>query len=200
MKKIATALSSLLILTITFTGFAQEKRSVFQGFDGGMMIHAGYLQGQIPSIPYHAKGATFGLGGVARAHLGKHWMIGGEGYVSTLRQMKNGSYIKYGWGGFLGEFYWPFKYVMPYIGVTVGGGACTTLLMFDGDRTDWQPEHNAVFHKQPFMAIDPFIGCDFIITKSVHLTLKADCLNSISHGNLLMPMGPRFYFGCIFYH
>ena len=138
--------------------------------------------------------------GVWRARLGKHWMIGGEGYVSTLRQMKNGSYIKYGWGGFLGEFYWPFRYVMPYIGVTVGGGACTTLLMFDGDRTDWQPEHNAVFHKQPFMAIDPFIGCDFIISKSVHLTLKADCLNSILNGNLLMPIGPRFYFGCIFYH
>lgn len=165
-----------------------------------MMIHAGYLQGQIPSIPYHAKGATFGLGGVARAHLGKHWMIGGEGYVSTLRQMKNGSYIKYGWGGFLGEFYWPFKFVMPYIGVTVGGGACTTLLMFDGDRTDWQPEQNAVFHKQTFLAIDPFIGCDFIVSKSVHLTLKADCLNSLSHGKLLMPMGPRFYLGCIFYH
>lgn len=67
MKKIATVLSTLLILTITFTGFAQEKRRVFQGFDGGMMIHAGYLQGHIPSIQYQAKGATFGLGGVARA-------------------------------------------------------------------------------------------------------------------------------------
>ena len=74
------------------------------------------------------------------------------------------------------------------------------ILMFEGDRTDWQPEHNAVFHKQTFMAIDPFIGCDFIVSKSVHLTLKADCLNSISHGNLLMPIGPRFYLGCIFYH
>ena len=136
MKKIATALSAFFFLILTFTGFAQEKHSVFQGFDGGMMFHAGYLQGNIPSIHYQAKGATFGLGGVARVHLGKHWMIGGEGYVSTLRQMKNGSYIKYGWGGFLGEFYWPFQYVMPYLGVTVGGGACTTLLMFDGDRTD----------------------------------------------------------------
>lgn len=200
MNRACIVFSAILFFLCTCQTHAQEGNKVYQGFDGGMMIHVGYLQGNIPSLQYQAKGATFGLGGVARVHLGKHWMIGGEGYVSTLSQLKNGSYIKYGWGGFLGEFYWPFKYVMPYIGVTVGGGANTDLLMFDGNRTDWQPEYNVVFHKQTFLAIDPFIGCDFIVSKSVHLTLKADCLHSLSHGNLLMPMGPRFYFGCIFYH
>lgn len=200
MTRIGSLFPCILLLLLSFTASSQEERKVINGFDGGMMIHVGYLQGNIPSIQYQAKGATFGLGGVARVHLGKHWMIGGEGYVSTLRQMKNGSFIKYGWGGLLGEFYWAFRHVMPYIGVTFGGGACTYLLMFEGDRTDWQPEQNAVFHKQSFLAIDPFIGCDFIVSKAVHLTLKADCLNSLSHGNLLMPTGPRFYIGCIFYH
>ena len=200
MNRACIFFSAILFFLCTCQIHAQEESKVFQGFDGGMMVHAGYLQGSIAPLMYQAKGATFGLGGVARVHLGKHWMIGGEGYVSTLSQLKNGSYIKYGWGGFLGEFYWAFKHVMPYIGVTVGGGAGTYLLMFEGDRTDWLPEPDAVFHKQTFMAIDPFIGCDFIVSKSVHLTLKADCLHSLSHGNLLMPMGPRFYFGCIFYH
>ncbi|MCR4964420.1 MAG: hypothetical protein K6A41_02060 [Bacteroidales bacterium] len=200
MTRIGFIFSTLLLFLLTFSTQAQEERKVFQGFDGGMMIHVGYLQGEIAPLHYQAKGATFGLGGVARVHLGQHWMVGGEGYVSTLKQLKNGSFIKYGWGGLLGEFYWAFKRVMPYVGLTIGGGACTNLLMFDGVRTDWQPEPNAVFHKQTFMAIDPFIGCDFIISKSFHLTLKVDCLNGISQGKLMMPMGPRFYFGCIFFH
>lgn len=200
MTRIGFLLSTILLFLITIPASAQKEHKVYQGFDGGMMIHVGYLQGNISPLSYQAKGVTFGLGGVARAHLGQHWMVGGEGYMSTLKQMKNGSFIKYGWGGFLGEFYWSFRHVMPYIGLTLGGGTQSELLLFDGDATDWQPERGAVFHKQPFMAIDPFIGCDFIISKSFHLTLKADCLNSISQGKLMMPMGPRFYFGCIFFH
>lgn len=43
----------------------------------------------------------FGIGGVIRVHLGDHWRVGSEGYVSTIKQANNGSYVKYGWGGLL---------------------------------------------------------------------------------------------------
>ena len=181
---------------------AQEEANpkVLTGFNGGMMLHTGYLFGEMLEIGYNAKGVPFGLGGVIRVQLGQHWMVGGEGYVSTLRQLHNGSYIKYGWGGVLGEFYWAFKHVMPYVGLTVGSGAQTSFLMFDGHSGDWTAESKAVFHKQGFMALTPFIGCDFILTKLLHLTVKADWMTTIADKKLLEPMGPRFYVGLIFYH
>lgn len=182
---------------------AQEdsvRRKIVRGFDGGMMVHAGYQTGTIVPLDYQAQGATFGLGGVIRIHLGEHWMLGTEGYMSVMSQLKNGSYIKWGWGGILGEFYWAFKRVMPYVGLTLGGGSLTTFLMFDGNSGDWENERDAIFHKERFFAADPFIGCDFIVTKSMHLTLKADWLSGIGKTGLLKPYGPRFYFGFIFYH
>ena len=205
MKLLQTLLIFFVIFMSCSPSFSQEdsapaKAKVLTGFNGGMMLHTGYLYGTIPEIGYKAQGAPFGLGGTLRLQLGQHWMIGGEGYVSTLRQMHNGSYIKYGWGGVLGGFYWAFRHVMPYVGLTVGGGKQTTLLLFDGTSSDWTSENDAVFHKQGFCALTPFIGCDFIATKFLHLTLKADWMTTISGHNVLAPTGPRFYFGVIFYH
>ena len=94
--------------------FAQEKK-LFNGFDGGMMVHTGYLKGNFQQLEHPVSGMPFGIGGVIRAHLGNHWRIGGEGYVSTLKQSGNGSYVKYGWGGLLGDFYWVIGRFVPYV-------------------------------------------------------------------------------------
>jgi hypothetical protein len=50
------------------------------------------------------------------------------------------------------------------------------------------------------MALTPFIGCDFILTKLLHLTVKADWMTTIANKKLLEPTGPRLYVGLIFYH
>lgn len=167
--------------------------------DGGMMLHTGYLAGNIESLNYKASGMPFGVGGVLHVHLGKHFRIGGEGYVSTLHQMGNGSYVKYGWGGVLGDFAWTFKHVMPYVGLTVGGGSNTDFLMMDSPDEDHRIEGEAYYRKQGFMLIDPFAGCDFILSEKIHLTAKVDFLVPLGQ-NLQIPAGPRLYFGILFYH
>lgn len=58
----------------------------------------------------------------------------------------------------------------------------------------------AYFHKEPFVAIDPFIGCDYIVSEKLHLTLKIDYLNGIGGKELYLPTGPRAYIGFIFCH
>ena len=192
----------LYFFTILLNINAQDsirKRAV-TGFNGGMMLHVGYVAGTIGEAGYKAAGCPFGIGGVIRLRFGKHFMLGSEGYVSTLKQGHNGSYIKYGWGGLLGEFYWEFKHVAPYFGLTVGGGANTVFLLRSGSAKDWLPEHDVLFHRQGFAAVVPFAGCDFIVTKAFHLTLKTDLMNCFSKGKLLQPSGPRFYFGFIFNH
>ena len=108
------------------------------------------------NILHVADGA--GRGGVIRLHLGDHFRIGSEGYVSTLSQRSNGSYLKFGWGGLLADFYTVIGRLQPYAGLTVGGGAMTTLLMFEEPASVWAPIDRTVFHKQGFMAIDPFVG------------------------------------------
>jgi hypothetical protein len=179
---------------------AQERKGIYQGFDGGMMLHTGYLQTNIaPLGNYRAEGAPFGIGGVARIHLGKHWRVGGEGYISTLSQLNNGSYIKCGWGGVLADFYWIFGRFQPYVGLTIGGGALTHYLMFEEPASPWAPVGKTYFEEQSFMAIDPFVGCEFALTSVLHLNLKMDYLCAIGPAAATMPTGPRIYFGILFH-
>ena len=76
----------------------------------------------------------------------------------------------------------------------------TAYYMFEGDKHDWLPEVSAVFRKQPFFALDPFVGCDFAVGEALRLTLKADWLMAINNEGLNKPLGPRLYFGVIFAH
>ena len=195
MRRIAL---TFLFLSLTVTATAQEKK-LFRGFDGGMMVHTGYLSGELDAIGYQAKGAPTGIGGVIRLHLGEHLRIGSEGYVSTLGQRDNGSYLKYGWGGLLADFYTVLGRFQPYVGLTLGGGAMTTLLMSEEPAQAWEPVDGTYYHKQGFLAIDPFVGCDFIVSGPMHLTLKVDCLCAFGESHLL-PHGPRVYIGFLFYH
>ena len=177
-----------------------SQKKILKGYDGGMLLHTGYLKGTISPINYQAKGTTFGIGGLVHLHLGNHFRLGTEGYVSIMNQMHNHSFIKIGWGGILGDFYWDCGRVIPYIGLTIGGGSVTEMLMFEGDHTDWEPEKETYFHKEPFLAIDPFVGLQIKLTQVIHINIKVDCLNAIGSKNLFHPIGPRLYFGFVFNH
>lgn len=195
MKRLITA-SLCLLLTVAAT--AQQKKSL-RGFDGGMMVHSGYLSGNLDAINYQAKGAPLGIGGVIRLHLGEHFRLGSEGYVSTLSQLGNGSYLKYGWGALLADVYTVIGRFQPYAGLSLGGGSMTSLLMMEAPSSDWAPIDGTYYHKQGFMAVDPFVGCDLIVSGPMHLTLKLDYLCALSQSGLL-PHGPRVYVGFLFYH
>lgn len=51
-RLILTAICLLIFLSSS----AQEKKRL-RGFDGGMMVHTGYLQGDLDAIDYTAKGS-----------------------------------------------------------------------------------------------------------------------------------------------
>ena len=141
-----------------------------------MMLHLGYVSTDVKPLNYKAEGITKGIGGAIRFHLGKHYRIGTEGYVSTMSLMNNGSYMKTFWAGLLNDFYWQFGKFIPYVGLTVGGGALTDCFIFEGDNHDWEQETNVVINKNPFVAIDPIIGCDYCLSEAMHITVKFDCL------------------------
>lgn len=199
MKQVILA---FILSLLACSGIAQEKK-IIKGFSGGMMLHCGYLHGGDNPYNYTPNGLTFGIGGVARLHITEHFRTGVEGYVSTLdlkKDLVKGSHNKLFWTGVLADWYWKAGRFYPYIGATVGGGMETAYYMFEGDSNDWLPEANAVFNKQPFFAVDPFVGCDMAVGDALRLTLKVDWLMAIRQTGLNRPLGPRVYFGFIFAH
>ena len=201
MKKILATIFAFLSLNI----FAQSAEidsynKIFNGYDGGMMLHAGYVKTNVVPLNYAVKGVTKGIGGAIRFHFGNHYRIGTEGYVSTLKLMNNGSYMKTFWAGLINDFYWQVGNFMPYVGLTVGGGALTDCFIFDGDNHDWKKESNVVINKTPFFAIDPIIGCDYCLSDAIHLTFKIDYLIGLGNSDLHLPKGARTYIGFIFFH
>ena len=88
---IATGTYAQKIVANDSTIVAQEKKSIFQGYSGGMMLHAGYLFGKNPSAVLPSgesispQGMTTGIGGSLRINLWKHLRVGCEGYVSTMK-------------------------------------------------------------------------------------------------------------------
>ena len=198
----------LLVVFITFISLSQgqsqnQSKKGFNGYDGGMMLHAGYVSKTVKPVDFKTEGITKGIGGAIRFHFGEHYRIGTEGYVSTLslnKDLSEGSYLKTFWAGLTNDFYWQFGKFMPYAGLTIGGGTVTDCFIFEGDNHDWNPESKVMVNKTAFVAIDPYIGCDYCLTDALHLTLKIDFLNGFNNSELYLPIGPRFYIGAIFFH
>ena len=111
---------------------------------------------------------TFGIGGCAKLYLTKHFRTGFEGYFSTApisKGVQSGSHNKLFWTGILADWYWQKGKFVPYVGTTIGGGMETSFYLFEGDKHDWELEQKSVLHKQPFFAIDPYVGIEYVVGK-----------------------------------
>ena len=72
--------------------------------------------------------------------------------------------------GILTDYTWTWGSFAPHLEITLSGGNTTDFLMIEGSGKDRQPKDKAYFHKSPFVAIAPFIGCDYIVSEKLHLT------------------------------
>lgn len=204
----------IFLLCASMAWAKNDSTAVFQGYSGGMMLHAGYLFGNNPSavLPtgesISPQGMTCGIGGSLRVNLWKHLRVGCEGFVSTMNSdvtdqrdfLQKGSYVRTGWGGVIADACWRMEKVWPYIGGSIGGGAMRSLAVTEGSEADWQPEELAILHKQSFMYVNPYVGMDWCLTPRVHITVRMDWMLALAQNQLLMPTGPRLYFGFMFCH
>lgn len=196
-------------------GASNDSTRLYQGFSGGMMLHTGYLFGQNPNAPKteegvlcSPEGATFGIGGAMRVNLWRLLRIGGEGFVSTMNSpltncrqyLQPGSFVRTGWGGINADMCWRDKPIWPYVGASAGGGSMRSFYLLQGNQSDWQEEEKTLFHKQPFVYVDPYVGMDWCMTAKVHLTFRFDWLLAFHHQSLILPTGPRLYVGFMFCH
>ncbi len=192
-----------LALVISATVSLAEEKKVIKGFSGGMLVHSGYQYGSDNPFNLNISSPTFGIGGCAKLHLSKHFRTGFEGYFSTApinKGAQSGSNNKLFWTGILADCFLQMGKFIPYAGVTLGGGMETSFYMFEGDKHDWELEQKSVLHKQPFFAVDPYVGVEYAVGEALRLTLKTDWLLAINSSGLNRPVGPRVYFGFIFAH
>lgn len=181
----------ILFCLISSVAFSQNPFK-YTGFSGGMMVHSGFLQQS------GEKGMPFGLGGCGKVHFGKYLRVGGEGYVSDLTYGNHNSISSVSWGGLLIDLKADIKRFTPFTGVLLGGGSFQNIILSEGIRNDFGVIENAAFREYSFMAVSPFVGVEYAMTKKLLLVLKADYLMNLNNEQDF-PNGLRVFIGCMFY-
>ena len=215
----------LLIVAILFVGVnifaadtdvdtAKKRHSMaYNGYQGGMMFNIGYVQSRnfqfqdnaaLPLGQYgKLSGASMGLGGALRVGFGKYLRVGIEGYVSTLKYQPKGSSAKIGWGGLLLDSHWHINKFTIFTGGVIGGGSYTHIAMIDkGENTsvnDYVVENQYVSYRHyPFLAIVPFVGMEYSLTKRISVVAKIDYMLNATNWADDYAAGPRFFVGFMF--
>ena len=129
--------------------------------------------------------------------------VGIEGYVSTLKYQPKGSSAKIGWGGLLLDSHWHIKKFTIFTGGVVGGGSYTHITMIDkGENTsvnDYIVENQYVSYRHyPFLAIVPFVGIEYSLTKRISVVAKIDYMINVTNWVDDYAAGPRFFVGFMF--
>lgn len=194
---------------ISYASNPTKHPLAYNGFSGGMMLHAGWVWGGSTTLStpqgnqlaeQKVAGFTNGIGGQMRFHFGKHLRIGAEGYGTYLRYGKTQSKFGIGWGGISIDYQFNAGRFYPYAGITVGGGSATNLTLLESLSNDLVTEQHVSYRKYAFAALTPFIGVEYEISQRLRLILKADWLLNVSNPQPDFPKGPRIYIGFCFYH
>lgn len=212
MGKFLLAVTALLTCIPLFAGDGNGTRKAFSfsGYQGGMMVHSGYVRsGQCQFVSADGaqtygmvmQGAPLGIGGALKLGFGEHLRVGAEGYVSNLYYGRYGSYSSTGWGGVLADCVWHKGRWSWFAGGTIGGGGVKNVTLFDDMPLDFRLENGtASYRHYGFMAIVPYAGVEFALTGRVHLTMKVDWMLNVTRRQADFVTGPRIYLGFMFCH
>lgn len=207
MKRVITA--ALLILALAQSTGAQETSNhplAYNGFAGGMMVHAGFaalgnftIEGS--NIAQPIEGMPKGIGGALKIRLGNHLRVGTEGYASSLSYGKWGSNVSLGWGGILADYLLAINNKWSaYAGVTIGGGVVENLTLTQKPQLDLLPETQTSYRKYTTALVAPYAGAEYVLTSRMSLVMKADYILQVGQKMFDFPSGVRCYVGFMFNH
>ena len=221
MKKFFLLIAVTLVVTLnifaenTDSTLVTKRRSMaYSGYQGGMMFNVGYVESRDFQFQNNSglplgelgrlSGASMGLGGALRVGFGKYLRVGIEGYVSTLKYQPQGSSAKIGWGGLLLDSHWHIKKFTIFTGGVIGGGSYTHITMIDkmganSIENDYIVENQYVSYRHyPFLAIVPFVGMEYSLTKRISMVAKIDYMLNVTNWADDYAAGPRFFIGFMF--
>jgi hypothetical protein len=211
---ICVSISAFCVSDVDSVGVTKRSSMAYSGYQGGMMFNVGYVESRdfqfqdnsgLPlGEPGRLSGASMGLGGALRVGFGKYLRVGIEGYVSTLKYQPQGSSAKIGWGGLLLDSHWHIKKFTIFTGGVIGGGSYTHITMIDKveanrAENDYIVENQYVSYRHyPFLAIVPFVGMEYSLTKRISVVAKIDYMLNVTNWADNYAAGPRFFVGFMF--
>ncbi len=200
-------LLALILLVVCTTAMAntREKKSLFTGYTGGMMVHLGYAWGGnlTPTglSPIAVRGVSTGIGGRIVFGLGPNYRIGSEGYVSTINYGDKRK-ASVGWGGLTMDWGWDIGKFRPYFGCSFGYGTYENMTAVAPPLNDNTPQL-IVWHEYSTLFLTPFLACEYSITKRIKAHMRIDWITApLIQCNEWKDFssGPRIHIGFMFGH
>ncbi len=208
----------LAVVLISMVGVAKEvevakdsvavenKQSLYRGYIGGMMVHAGYGFGGVltpvgGSVGMPVEGMAAGIGGRLLVNLGDHFRVGTEGYVSTITYGEHRK-ADIGWGGLTADWGWQLGKVRPYFGVSLGGGSYENMAAIDPPLDDNTPQ-DVVWHSYSVFLVVPYVAMEYSLTQKIRLCFRLDWITSPTAKSTTFTdfsSGPRLHVGFMFAH
>lgn len=203
--------TTLFILIIGFsTSFGTERRDstslpIFRGILSGMYLHTGYVGSRQFTFTHNGteykgrlQGSVYGIGGHAKALLGRHIRIGGEAYISNHRY-ENHSKASIMWGGLVADYAWAIgsKFNI-MLGNTIGGGHFVHTKIFAPVTSDYDADEVVAIRRYGFWCYVPYIACEYILSDRTRMTFRTDYMLNISRRENDFFTGIRFYIGLTF--
>ena len=201
----------LFILIIGFsTSFGTERRDstslpIFRGILSGMYLHTGYVGSRPFTFTHNGteykgrlQGAVYGIGGHAKALLGRHIRIGGEAYISNHRY-ENHSKASIMWGGLIADYAWALSRKFNImLGNTIGRGHFVHTKIFAPVTSDYNADEVVAIRRYGFWCDVPNIACEYILSDRTRMTFRTDYMLNISRRENDFFTGIRFYIGLTF--
>lgn len=215
---IAPKMTTQRIFTVLFiliiglsTSFGTERRDstslpIFRGILSGMYLHTGYVGSRQFTFTHNGteykgrlQGSVYGIGGHAKALLGRHIRIGGEAYISNHRY-ENHSKASIMWGGLVADYAWTIgsKFNI-MLGNTIGGGHFVHTKIFAPVTSDYDADEVVAIRRYGFWCDVPYIACEYILSERARLTFRTDYMLNISRRENDFFTGIRFYVGFTFH-
>ncbi|MFI3287586.1 MAG: hypothetical protein R3Y61_03825 [Rikenellaceae bacterium] len=184
----------------------ETKKSLYQGYIGGVMVHGGYGFGGVltptgSSVGIPVEGFAAGIGGRLLVNLGDNFRVGTEGYVSTITYGEHRK-ADIGWGGLAVDYGWQVDKFRPYFGVTIGGGAYENMTTIDEPLND-NSAQEVVWHSYGVFLVVPYVALEYSVTQKIRLCFRLDWITSptASSGSFTdFSSGPRLHLGFMFAH
>lgn len=200
----------ILIIGLS-TSFGTERRDstslpIFRGILSGMYLHTGYVGSRKFTFTHNGteykgrlQGSVYGIGGHAKALLGRHIRIGGEAYISNHRY-ENHSKASIMWGGLVADYAWAIgsKFNI-MLGNTIGGGHFVHTKIFAPVTSDYDADEVVAIRRYGFWCDVPYIACEYILSERARLTFRTDYMLNISRRENDFFTGIRFYVGFTFH-
>lgn len=165
-------------------------------YQGGMLIHSGYLKIEHPDNTQN--GLCYGFGGQLSFLISEHIRAGSEGYTSYFHYPQNNGIFRLGWGGLMVGYQFSNKKIRPVLHLTFGGGGVNDMQFIEVNAKDDEADR-IIYRRYAVMIVVPAISAEYTLNSKFTAVVKIDYIFPLTNSKTInFAAGPRLYMGLLF--